>query len=218
MADEQQQAIDALTDDELKAIADSPEMVSKLTSSERRRMVALTPAQTSKPNDASGLMARMGAGALPKIASATADFATSPTAPKVGATIGRVIGGAAPIIGGAVKGGAGGAAIGTAGAAHGAWAGGKTGYFTTKLLQSMASPVAGPLMQAAGPVSKALGAASGALGVGDLASMAEPNRMDTTILGKSMSNDDIMGILQRKAAAGDRNAQQSLAYLQSIGK
>lgn len=211
------QDIRPLSDDELKAIADSPEMVAELTSGERRRLVGLVPAQTPKPDDASGLMARMGAGALPKIASATADFATSPTAPKFGASIGRVIGGVAPIVGGAMKGGAGGAALGTAGAAHGAWAGGKTGWFTTKLLQNMATPVA-KAMDKAAPFSQALGTASGALGVGDLASIAEPNRADTTILGKSMSNDDIMGILQRKAAAGDRNAQQSLAYLQSLGK
>lgn len=209
------QAIRALSDDELKAIADSPEMVAELTSSERRRLHALKP--FAKPTDVSGAALAGGGGMVPKLATAAAAFATSPTAPKVGSAIGKVVGGIAPAVGGALEAGPVGALAGLAAASKGAWAGGKTGYFTTKLGQAAASPVASALEKLT-PFAQSLGTLGGATGVGDLASIAEPNRADTTILGKSMGDAEIMGILQQKAAAGDTNAQQSLAYLKSIGK
>lgn len=65
------------------------------------------------------------------------------------------------------------------------WAGGKTGYFGTKMLQSAARPISGAL-QAIAPAASAL---SGAAGVGDLAQMAEPTRKDIGFLGIGKSVD-----------------------------
>lgn len=69
-------------------------------------------------------------------------LATNPNVAKTAATIGRAVGGLAPPIAGAVEGGPIGLLAGIAAASKGAWAGGKTGWFTGKMLQGMAAPLA----------------------------------------------------------------------------
>lgn len=70
------------------------------------------------------------------------ELATNPNVAKIGATIGRTIGGIAPAIGGAAEAGPVGFLAGLAAASRGAWAGGKTGWFTGKLAQQLAAPAA----------------------------------------------------------------------------
>lgn len=116
---------------------------------------------------------------VPAAANIAARVATSPTLPQTAATIGRVTGAIAPMVAGGYEYGLPGFMSGAVGAAKGSWAGGKTGYFTGKLIQKAALPVAKGL-EAIAPAASAL---SGASGVGDLAQMAEPNRKDIGFLG-----------------------------------
>lgn len=95
--------------------------------------------------------------ASPVIRQGVEQLATSPAVPRVGATAGRIIGGIAPIAGGAYEGGPVGALAGLAASARGSWAGGKTGWFTGKLLQNVAAPVASGLQKIA-PYAESLGA------------------------------------------------------------
>ena len=113
-------------------------------------------------------------------------FGTSPTAPQTGAMVGRITGAiAAPAVG-AAKYGLPGFLGGMAGAAQESWAGGKAGYFGTKMLQSAARPIAGALETAA-PYAHML---SGAQGLGALAQMAEPTRRDIGVLGIGSGTPD----------------------------
>ena len=112
-------------------------------------------------------------------------IATSPTLPKSAATVGRITGAIAPMAAGAYEYGLPGFFSGAVGAAKGSWAGGKTGYFTGKLLQNATMPIAKGL-SAAAPYATVL---SGAQGVGDLAQMAEPDRKDIGVLGVGRSVD-----------------------------
>lgn len=126
----------------------------------------------------------LGLAALRPATSLVTDMATNPAFPKATATAGRIVGGLAPVIGGGSKYGLGGAAMGLAGSAQGSWAGGKTGYFTGKMLQNMAMPVAKG-MNAMAPYVGPLTVASGA---SDLAQMAEPTRKDIGTLGVTLGD------------------------------
>lgn len=130
-----------------------------------------------------------GARALPTIQKIAEEVATNPNVPRVSASIGRVIGGVAPIVGGAYEGGPIGALAGVAAASKGAWAGGKTGWFTGKLLQNVAAPVANAAETLA-PYAKMLTPLSIAQGVGALAQIADPNRKDTAIFGTEPDRSD----------------------------
>lgn len=124
---------------------------------------------------------------LPIATDAIQGFATSPTVARTGATIGRIAGSVAPPVVGALKYGPVGGLLGLREMAAGGWAGGKTGWFTGKLLQRAAMPIANTLEKAA-PYAQTLGTLSGAQGVLDLAQMAEPNRTDVGFLGASTSD------------------------------
>ncbi len=136
-------------------------------------------------SDSGALAMRGASAAIPSIAEAATEFATSPVVPRIGSKIGRVVGGIAPIVGGYSKGGLGGAAIGMAGSSTGAWAGGKTGWFTAKMLQNLAEPAANAL-NALAPYAQAINTVSGAQGVLDLAQMADATRKDIATLGVSL--------------------------------
>lgn len=130
------------------------------------------------PQTAPGSNMALGAAAagrgIPAAATGVMELATNPAVPQMAATAGRVAGAIAPI----AKFGP----VGVVGAAKGAWAGGKAGYFTGKLAQAAAGPVAGALEKIA-PYAQTLSTLSGAQGVGDLAQMAEPERRDIGTLG-----------------------------------
>jgi hypothetical protein len=126
--------------------------------------------------------------AAPALASAAGELATNPNVPKVAAKIGRVVGGIAPIIAGAKEGGPVGAMVGVAASSKGAWAGGKTGWFTGKLAQSVAAPVA-KILETTLPYARAISNAAGPQGILDLAQMADPNRTDIGFLGAGKSVD-----------------------------
>ena len=71
---------------------------------------------------------------------------------------------------------------GPLGAAGGAWAGGKAGWFTGRLAQRLAAPVASAY-DAVSPYLPALAPFGAAQGVNDLAQMAEPHRRDIGVFG-----------------------------------
>lgn len=137
---------------------------------------------TEAPSDSGALAVKGGAATVPMLADAAAEVATNPNIPKAAAAAGRVIGGIAAPVSGAIYGGPAGAVVGAAEAAKGAWAGGKTGWFTGKLAQGMAAPVASALDKAV-PYAQAASTLSGAQGALDLAQMAEPKRQDIGVLG-----------------------------------
>lgn len=141
-------------------------------------------ATDGKPSDSGAVTMAATAAAVPALANAALNVATSPAVPRGAATFGKVMGAVAPIVGGASAGGPGGAALGATQAAKGAWVGGKTGWFTGKLAQNLMIPVA-KVMQAIEPYAQTLSTLSGAQGVLDLAQMAEPNRKDIGFFGMS---------------------------------
>lgn len=111
---------------------------------------------------------------IPAAATGAMELATNPAVPQMAATAGRVAGAIAPV----VKYGP----VGLLGSAKGSWAGGKAGWFTGKLAQNVAAPVAGALEKAA-PYAKTLSQIGGVQGALDLAQMAEPDRRDIGTLG-----------------------------------
>lgn len=133
-------------------------------------------------SDSSALTLAASAKAVPAVGNALYEFGTNPNVPKAAASVGRVLGGAAPAVGGIASGNPVAAVNGVLGASQGAWAGGKTGWFTGKLAQDMARPVAAALEKAA-PYAQALSTASGAQGALDLAQMSDPKRQDIGFLG-----------------------------------
>lgn len=144
---------------------------------------------TTSPQSDSGAIgtAAVGSG-IPAAARGLMAFGTSPTAAKTGGVIGRVVGAVAPMIQGAFHG----PMAGVTGALEApitSWAGGKTGYFGTKMLQDVARPTSGALEKLA-PLGRILTRASGAQGLGDLAQMAEPNRRDIGFLGMGASQPE----------------------------
>lgn len=134
------------------------------------------------PSDATGLEMFGAAKAAPTAAYLAEQAATSPGLPRGMATAGRVLGALAPPIVGGYEAGPVGALTGLMGAANGSWAGGKTGYFSGRLLQNIAGPIANALT-AVEPFAQALSTLSGAQGVDDLAQMADPKRTDIGVLG-----------------------------------
>jgi hypothetical protein len=141
------------------------------------------PGKKQPPQSNWGATAMQGASALIQpVANAAAEVATNPNVPKMAATIGRTIGAVAPPVAGAIEAGPVGFLAGTAAAAKGAWAGGKTGWFTGKLAQNVAAPIA-DIMEKAVPYAQAVSTLAGAQGVNDLAQMADPKREDIGTLG-----------------------------------
>lgn len=128
--------------------------------------------------------------AVPLAQEAAEELATNPNIAKTGAAIGRVIGGVAPIVGGAYEGGPIGALAGLAAASKGAWAGGKTGWFSGKLVQELAPSVAKGIEAAAPYVTPALRLAGAAQIANDVAQIAEPGRKDIGFLGVSERRTD----------------------------
>lgn len=139
-------------------------------------------AESVTPGSNTALEMAAAAKGIPNAARGAMEAATNPNVPKVAAAIGRATGGVAPIIGGASAGGPVGALAGVGATAKGAWAGGKAGYYTGKIAQGVASPVAGALERLA-PYAQTLSTLSGAQGVLDMAQMAEPERRDIGVLG-----------------------------------
>lgn len=133
-------------------------------------------AKTWAPSD-SGAVAMSGAAHVVPVAGRIAEeAATNPGVPRGMAAVGRAVG----AVEGAMKSGP--LAIGP-----GAWAGGKAGWFTGKVLQGAAAPAARAL-DAVKPYVQALSTASGAQGALDLAQMAEPNRKDIGVFGVGMGD------------------------------
>lgn len=150
----------------------------------------------AKPSTNIGLALTAASQVIPAAANIATRIATSPTLPQTTATIGRIIGGISPIVGGAVTGGTasgplaamGGAGLGVAGAAKGSYMGGRTGYFTGKLLQRAAPPIANVLEKAV-PAAQMFGRMVSPQNMLDLAQVAEPNRRDIGFLGMGHSVD-----------------------------
>lgn len=137
------------------------------------------------------------------------ELATNPSVPKAVATAGRVFGGAAPVVGGIASGNPVAAVNGVLGASQGAWAGGKTGWFTGKLLQNMSVPVAKAL-SVVEPYLQTLNTLGAAQGVTELAQIAEPNRKDTSIASTSDSGDEAHPALLNLLAMKGADAVKSL--------
>lgn len=79
---------------------------------------------------------------LPIVKAAIEELATNPNVPRLGAKIGRFAGAVAPPLTGAIEAGPLGFFGGLLASSKSAWAGGKTGWFTAKLAQNVAAPVA----------------------------------------------------------------------------
>jgi hypothetical protein len=142
------------------------------------------PAPLAPRETTSALKLRGAAALAPTAADATMRLATSPAVPRTAATIGRITGAIGPAAGEVIAGNvpAGIALLGNAGKT--AWSGGKAGWFTGKLLQRAAAPVASALEKLT-PYAQGLSTLSGVQGVLDLAQMAEPKRRDIGFLGMS---------------------------------
>lgn len=137
-------------------------------------------------SDTGALLPAMAAKGLPMAARAAAELATNPKMPKTVATIGRVMGGMAPVAGAVYSGNPIAMAASPAAVPGAAWAGGRTGWFGGKMIQSAAGPVASALEKAGPATQQILGKASIVQGGLDLAQMAEPNRQDIGFLGVGM--------------------------------
>lgn len=162
-----------------------------------------------KPSSTHAVMLAAGKAVAPA-ANLAAEVATNPNVPRMAANAGRVIGAVAPIATGAAAGGPMGAAVGVAGAAKGSWLGGKTGYFTGKLAQQAAAPVANILEKAA-PVANAVARIAGPQGLLDLAQVAEPNRKDIGFLGMGATPDNLTVL--KAAVKKGANPTQAAAQL-----
>lgn len=136
------------------------------------RAGAIVRAQTTPHQDThGGLPLAATSAAIPAVANGLMELATNPGVAKAGSLVGQLVGG----VEGAMHGG-------PMGAAGGVWTGGKAGWFTSKLMQRLASPAASVAEKVApyAPTLMSIGGAQGAL---DLAQMAEPNRRDIGFLG-----------------------------------
>lgn len=157
---------DPQTSQELDIRGDSEPTEEELT----QIFAAMRPARGTN----AALTLQVARGAVPALRRAAEEAATNPNLPKIGSAAGQIVGG----IQGAMR--------SPLDAAGGAWAGGRAGYFTGKLAQRLAAPVANA-MEAVTPYAQTLGTLSGAQGVNDLAQMAEPNRQDIGFLGVGSS-------------------------------
>lgn len=138
--------------------------------------------QTTQPSTNTGLTMAGAGQAAPLAAKAATAFVENPNVPKIAAKVGRIVGGVAPVVTGAVEGGTVGALVGISTASKGAWAGGKTGWFTGKLLQKVTAPMASVLTKAA-PYAQALTTVGGVQSGLDLMQILEPNRKDIGTFG-----------------------------------
>jgi hypothetical protein len=136
-------------------------------------------AVVARPDTTTGIKIAAAGGSVPLAARAAMEVATHPGVARAGSTVGQVVGG----IEGALHGG-------PMGAAGGVWTGGKAGWFTGKLAQRMAAPVATALEKVA-PYAQTLSTLGGAAGVGDLAQIVEPKRTDIGFLGLSANGGPI---------------------------
>lgn len=142
------------------------------------------------PNTSNGLTLAATAASAPVAEKLALESATNPHIPKIMSGVGQVVGG----VKGAVSGG-------PLEAAGGAYVGGKAGWFTGKLMQKIASPVA-RVASAAAPYAQTLSTLSGASGVGDLAQMEEPDRKDIGFLGIGTSTPEGNGSGSHFGGAG----------------
>ncbi len=92
-------------------------------------------------NTSSALATALAAQTVPLIQSMAEHIFTSPTLPKTAGKIGRWFATAASPVAGAASGGLPGALAGAAAASKAGWVGGKTGYFTGKMIQDLAGPL-----------------------------------------------------------------------------
>lgn len=137
---------------------------------------------TNKPTTNAAVEMSGTAALIPAATRASTELATNPSVPKVAASIGRFAGAVGPTVAAMAEGSPVGtlAAIGASGKT--AWAGGKAGWFTGRLMQNASAPIANALMKVA-PYVQTLSTLSGAQGIGDLAQMVDPTRQDIGFLG-----------------------------------
>lgn len=145
------------------------------------------PAEQAGTNEA--LTAAIMEHLAPYIHKGLEELATNPNVMKTGAKIGRVIGGLSAPIGGALEAGPAGFLMGSAAASKSAWAGGKTGWFTGKMLQNIAASLEPHVKSIAEAVSPYLHEGIGAQSALDLAQMADPDRKDIGVLGVGKTVD-----------------------------
>ncbi len=134
------------------------------------------------PSDALGLGLTAAVKSLPAATTLAEQVATSPAVPRMAATAGRVLGAVVPPVAGAFEAGPIGALLGVGGMAGGSWAGGRTGWFTGKMLQNVAAPLTNALA-AVEPYAQVLTKIAGAQSALDLAQMADPTRRDIGTFG-----------------------------------
>lgn len=181
-----------------------------------------TPTQVPDQSSKGALIGAAISKGLPVAANLAERFATNPNVPKVAATVGRWAGGLTPPVVGAMKYGPAGFAYGLGTAAGGAWSGGKTGWFTGKLAQRVALPIAKALESAA-PYLRTLTTVSGVQGVNDLAQMVDPKRTDIGFLGIGPTQPEPTpeGVAARKVeedAAREAHPQQTFGeQLDALG-
>lgn len=141
-----------------------------------------TPTANAAPGSNTGLGLVSAGRGVPAAAGLAMEAATNPALPRMAATVGRTVGAVAPAVGALVTGNPAEAIALAANAGKSAWAGGKAGYFTGKLAQGAAGPVASALEKAA-PYAQTLSTIGVVQGALDLAQMAEPDRRDVGTLG-----------------------------------
>ena len=135
---------------------------------------ASAPAATRGTGSGGASTALLTAGEVAPLAARTAmEVATNPALPKIGSTVGQIVGGVEGLLHG-----------GPLAAAGGTWTGSKAGWFTGKLAQKLAAPVAA-MAEKAAPYAQTLSTLGAVAGVGDLAQIADPNRKDIGFLGIS---------------------------------
>lgn len=163
------------------------------------------------------------AAAVPTAARVAAEIATNPNVPRLAASAGRAMGAIAPIVGGTAEGGPLGGLIGVGAAAKGAWAGGKAGWFTGKLAQNVAAPVANGL-EAIAPYASAFAAMSGVQGEADISKQAAEDMKNNpdwprTPSGKQQSAMSAIAdaIEKTKQAIADGTAPSRAALMASGG-
>lgn len=196
--------------------ADANELASKLKSMPlpqdvkarlwdlKQREMPSAPAQAPETESPSSGLALASSGqAIPAAAEAAAEFGTNPAVPRAAATAGRVIGGVTSLPAGL---------SGLGDVQKGVWAGGRSGWFTGKMLQDVARPVS-TLLDKAAPVAGLLSKLGGVQGALDLAQMAEPHRQDIGFLGMGHSVPDLE-VLQKAVEKG-ANPGQAAAQIVS---
>lgn len=158
-------------------------------------------ASASAPSSGGGtLTAALISHLTPYVEHALMEFATNPNAAKTGGAIGRAIGAVAPTAAALSNGDPMGVATGVALSGKTSWAGGKAGWFTTKLAQNLSAHIA-KIAEEAEPYISKLQPAIATKAVSDLAQLAEPDRKDigTFGIGASVSDSELMtGLIQKR--------------------